>query len=228
MVKNNIERLTIIAKGMAELNQKIVFVGGAVVQLYASDNSHMESRATEDVDCIIRYQSHLEKISFEKALRKHHFYEDTNDGVICRWMHNGEKVDIMPTDEKYLSFTNKWYDYGYENRITYTLPEGNTIFILPVTAFIATKFEALHSRGGNDLRCAHDFEDIIFVLNNCSEFDEFCNKEPNEELKSYIKEQSIWLLSRPFIEEEIECVLPYGEEDRSSYILKILTSIKGQ
>ena len=56
---------------------------------------------------------------------------------------------------------------------------------MPVTVFVAAKFEALHSRGGNDLRYAHDFEDIIYILNGCNDFLTKCANEENEELKSY-------------------------------------------
>ncbi len=35
--------------------------------------------------------------------------------------------------------------------------------------YIATKLEAVRSRGGEDLRFSHDFEDIVYVLNYSSE-----------------------------------------------------------
>ena len=96
---------------------------------------------------------------------------------------------------------------------------------MPVTVFVAAKFEALHSRGGNDLRYAHDFEDIIYILNGCNDFLTKCANEENEELKSYLIEQSNWLISRSNIREEIECALPVGEESRSPDLLDLLQQL---
>lgn len=94
MEKTNTSRIITIAEGLKELNHKVVYVGGAVVQFYADDNASIEPRATVDVDCVVKYSSHLEKAEFEKKLREHGFQEDIEDGVICRWIHHNEKVDI--------------------------------------------------------------------------------------------------------------------------------------
>ncbi len=224
-MKNNLERIESVADKFEELNQRIVYVGGAVVQCYSSDYAVGEIRATEDVDCIVKYDSHMDRIEFEKELRRHHFVEDLEDGVICRWKFENDKVDIMPTNEKFLSFSNKWYEYGFEKRIPYLLPNGNVIFIMPVVVFVATKFEALKARGGNDLRYSHDFEDIIFILNSCNDFELKLKEEDNAELKLYIVTNVKWLLNRFNIHEEIECVLPYGEEERSDDIILLLNKI---
>ncbi len=41
------------------------------------------------------------------------------------------------------------------------------IIQFPVPFYLASKLEALHSRGGEDCRGAKDFEDIVYVLNYC-------------------------------------------------------------
>lgn len=225
MEKSNIERIITVAKALKELNQQVVYVGGAVVQFYSDETASAESRATVDVDCVVKYNSHVEKIRFEERLRELSFREDLVDGVICRWTMQDEKVDIMPTDEKYLSFSNKWYGYGFDKKIQLLLDEECVIYIMPVLVFVASKFEAIRSRGGEDLRCSHDFEDVIYVMNSCSLFVKEFIDEQNEELKQYIKEQALWLLNRKNLIEEIECVLPYGEEERVSQIILKLGGI---
>ena len=226
-MKDNISRIISIAKGLKELNSRVVYVGGAVVQFYADDAAAIEPRATVDVDCVVKYDSFKDKVCFENRLRELKFYEDREDGIICRWSHNNEKIDIIPTDERFLSFTNRWYEYGVETQQKYRVNDEYVINIMPVLVYMATKLEAVESRGGSDLRCSHDFEDFIYVLNSCSNLLDQYEAEKNSELKEYVQSEAKSLLSRKNIREEIECVLPYGEEQRLEYILSILRHIAG-
>ena len=124
-------------------------------------------------------------------------------------------------DETSQSFGNKWYRPGFKKREAFTLPSGITIYRLPVTYYIATKIEALLSRGGNDWRGAKDFEDIIYVLNYCSEFVE-SYKAADNKVRKYLTMQFSKMLQRPNISEEIECVLPSDEIERTDIILDIM------
>lgn len=223
MEKTSIERLQNIADGLTDLNEQVVFVGGAACGLYATDTAAQDARPTMDVDCVVELFSYHEYISFEDKLRQRRFMNDIEPGApVCRWIYKGDVVDIMPDDEDILGFSNRWYKPGFKNREPYQLPSGKTIYILPVTYYIATKLDAILSRGGSDLRVSHDFEDVIYVLNYCPEFQQrYLHEE--ESLRTFIHEQFVMLLNRPNIHEEIECALPLGEEDRVDLILEILS-----
>lgn len=222
MEKTSLDRLQNIAEGLTDLNEQVVYVGGAACGLYATDSAAQDARPTNDVDCVVELLSYREYTDFEEKLRQRRFINDIEPGApVCRWIYKGDMVDIMPDDKDILGFSNRWYRPGFKNREPYQLPSGKTIYILPVTYYIATKLDAILSRGGNDLRISHDFEDIIYVLNYCPEFRErYLHEEP--QLKTYLKEQFTALLQRNNIHEEIECALPLGEEDRIDIILDIL------
>lgn len=222
MEKTSVERIQNIAEGLKDLNEHVVFVGGAVCGLYATDSAAQDARPTNDVDCVVEVMSYHEHAVFEEKLRQHHFTNDIRPSApICRWVYKDVVVDIMPDDEDILGFSNRWYRPGFKNKEPYQLPSGKTIYILPVTYYIATKLDAVLSRGGSDLRVSHDFEDIIYVLNYCPEFKERCLEE-EPILRDFLKKQFASLLSRANIREEIECVLPYGEENRVDIIMSIL------
>ena len=172
MLKTNNERLQEIAEGMQSLNERLVYVGGAMVGSYANDPAAAEPRPTTDMDCVVDSKNYAEHVAVEEQLRKLHFQNDTESEppVICRWVYNGELVDVMSYEEKSLSFGNRWYKPGFEHREIYTLPSGKQIYRLPAAYYLATKIEALLSRGGEDWRGANDFEDIIYVLNYCKDF----------------------------------------------------------
>ncbi len=219
----NLERLQKVAEGLEELNEQVVYVGGSLPGLYSTDSAAPEPRATTDVDCIVRFGNHVEKEKFEERLRSKHFSEDQSENaVICRWNYEGEIVDIMPTDERFFSFTNRWYETGMNSKERFTLPNGMVINILSVVTFVATKLEALRSRGGDDLRGEKDFEDIVYILDCCADFPRRMMDEHNEELKSFVVQQLNELLQRPNIVEEIECALPIGDENRCDIVIQAI------
>jgi predicted nucleotidyltransferase len=74
------------------------------------------------------------------------------------------EVDLMPTDEKILGFSNRWYPAAAASAVSITLPSGRRISLISSPAFLATKFEAFHTRGKNDVVMSHDLEDIVNVV----------------------------------------------------------------
>ena len=223
---SNIERLQEVAEGLADLNDRVTYVGGSITGLYAQDAAVAAPRPTKDVDCVVEYYSFQEKEEFENLLRERHFSEDMDeDAPLCRWLYKQFEVDIMPSDDRYFHFTNRWYKPGVKRREPYTLPNGRIINIMPLLFFIATKLEAMPDRGGEDLRGSQDFEDIVYVINSCPDFLVRYRREKSLELKTYIREQFHTLLARPNIMEEIEYALPMGEEDRADLILDVFSQV---
>lgn len=131
----------------------------------------------------------------------------------------------MPSDSKVLGFTNKWYDEGIQNKIVKALPDATEIFVFSPEYYLAAKFEAHKSRGGSDLRQSHDFEDIIYILDNCSELlDSISNV--NETVKAYLKDECSILLKNEGLTEGIESALPYGsEEEATEIIMELILNI---
>lgn len=102
-----------------------------------------------------------------------------------------------------------------------TLPDGTDVFVFSPEYYLAAKFEAHNARGGNDLRQSHDFEDIIYILDNCSDI--LNNISASEQsVKMYLKQECQKLLENPNITEGIETALPYGSGEESSDILGML------
>ena len=223
MQKTNNERLQEVAEALQDLNDRLVYVGGAMAGSYATDPTATEPRVTYDVDCVVNTTSYSEHIAFENQLRAKHFQNDqTPDAPLCRWVLNGEKVDVMSMVESSLSFGNRWYRPGFSRRELCKLPSGECIYRLSVTYYIATKIDALLSRGGNDWRGAKDFEDIIYVLNYCTDFIDRFKKEDIQVCR-YVSEQFALMLKRPNISEEIESVISYDEIERTDMILSFFS-----
>jgi len=219
MPSTNVIMLQTVANGLGELKDEMVFVGGVVAELYADNPAASEIRPTLDVDCVIEIRSRLQFAKMEENLRAKGFKNDTSkDAPICRWIYKDIKVDVMPTDSDVLGFSNRWYEEGIEIKIQKTLPDGTEVFVFPPEYYLAAKFEAHNSRGGNDLRQSHDFEDIIYILDNCSNIVDNISAS-NPSVKEYLKSECQKLLENPNITEGIESALPYGSGEESGDIL---------
>jgi hypothetical protein len=143
---NNTFILETIAHGLGDMLNQFIFVGGTVVELYASSDTYQEARQTDDVDCVIEVTSLANYYVLEEKLRQLGFKDDIiEDGPICRKLYKGIKVDVMPTDESILKFSNSWYKEGFSNAQYYILSSSTSIKILPVSYFIASKLEAFFS-----------------------------------------------------------------------------------
>jgi hypothetical protein len=99
-----------MARKLAPLLPELAFVGGCATALLITDPAAAEPRITYDVDVIVEVASFSQYAKLSKRLRKLGFSEDSSEGApICRWASEGMLLDVMPTDEKILGFSNRWY-----------------------------------------------------------------------------------------------------------------------
>lgn len=219
--------IELVANGLEELKNEVVFLGGMVTFIYADDAYLSEIRPTKDVDCIVQVHSKMAYSDLEGKLRKKGFKNDIHSEkpLICRFIYEGIIVDVMPTDTSILGFSNKWYKIGFENRVSYQLTTETSIYILPIEYYLATKFEALLGRGGTDLRISHDFEDIIYIVQNNGELVKTI-QSANLEAQTYLKLQFKKILQDKNYRESVEAVLPYGcSVDEIEFILEKLKEL---
>ncbi|QNL51927.1 hypothetical protein H8S90_10290 [Olivibacter sp. SDN3] len=215
--RENLLRIKAVYNALEELAEEVVFVGGATVSLY-TDRIAEEVRPTDDIDILVELISYQGYADIEEKLRQKGFVNDWESGVICRYKVQGIVVDVMPTSDQILGFSNKWYIPGFSNAIAYTLDEEYIIKIFAPSYFLATKLEAFKNRGHRDGRTSTDFEDIVYFLNNRSSiWEELRNAET--ELKGYIANSFRDLLNNKYIDEWISVHLEYSEQERQYFIL---------
>ncbi len=58
-----------------------------------------------------KIESALRKLGFKRPI------EEQDQKIICRWDYRGILVDVMPTDEKILGFTNRWYSEAIRQKV---------------------------------------------------------------------------------------------------------------
>jgi len=218
----NIVRLKSVANALGLLKDKVVFVGGATVSLYASRPLAVSVRPTDDVDVAIELVSLNEFYKLQDHLLKLGFKHDVSSPIISRFLLDGLKVDFMPTDASILGFSNQWYPEGLRNAVTHNLDKDIAILIFRSPYFIASKMEAFKTRGKSDLYWSHDLEDIIFVLDNRDTIeDELLNADSS--VKKYLREElSILLKNDSFEEALIAHVEQSDQTQRKNRIMSLL------
>jgi hypothetical protein len=140
-----------------------------------------------DITTYAQYNSLIEVLR-----TKHGFAHDIN-GPLCRFKVQGVTVDVMPTNEKVLNFSNKWYQEAMANPLRYVLPSQKTIKLVSAPVFLCTKMEAFLDRGKNDYFGSADLEDIITLIMGRQSLLSEC-RGASTEIKQYLSERFSSLL----------------------------------
>ncbi len=154
-----------IARALGQLNNQVIYVGGATVGLYINDPAAEDVRPTKDVDISLSIASIGELENIREELKIKGFTQTAEDNVICRFRYDDIKLDVMNTKAIGWAPANPWFAPGFVLKETVEVEE-QTIQILPLPYFLATKFEAYNNRGKKEPRTSHDFEDIVYVIDN--------------------------------------------------------------
>lgn len=172
-VETNLEMIRHVARDLGDLRDRVVFLGGAATALLITDKASPDVRITTDVDVIVEIASRVDYYRFVELLRARKFTEDVSeDAPVCRWRIGGIVVDVMPTDEEILGFSNRWYSQALRSATTVGIAEEMTIRVVTGPCFLATKIEAFYSRGRGDFMSSHDMEDIVTLLDGRPEVGE--------------------------------------------------------
>lgn len=191
----NVGLVEVVARSLGPLCSQFVFVGGCAAGLLITDAARPPVRATVDVDLIVEVATRAEYYARLREDLLRAGFRESGD-VVCRWEVQGIVVDVMPTTEEILTFTNPWYEAALKSATEVTLPGGSTIKLISAPLFIATKLEAFYGRGNEQYGTSHDMEDIITVVDGRPElFDEIL--ATSIEVRHYLAAELLDLLETP-------------------------------
>ena len=169
------------------------------------------SSATSPPTANTRHSSQYQALA--ERLRDRGLEEAMGEPVICRWRHrqSGLAIDVMPTAEAVLGFSNRWYPLGIETAIERTLASGVRIRAVAPPLVIATKLAAWRGRGSGDILRSLDVHDIIVLINGRPELaDELAVQ--GDELRAYVAEELAGLVDEPYLEYVVQsAVAGYGD-----------------
>lgn len=117
-----------------------------------------------DIDFTLKLNTYKYFSEFQNRLSQLGFQPDPFDHSINSYKYKNIPVDIMLAVDSPIGPCNRWYQKGFSSSQEITI-EGETIQIFSAPYFLAIKFEAYNIRG-EEIKTSHDFEDIIYVINN--------------------------------------------------------------
>ena len=227
MLKNktvNIKVVEKVAISLEELNKEVIYVGGAVVSLYVTDEGAEQPRPTKDIDISVQISTYAQMEELREKLALKRIYPALSEKVMYRYSFEDILIDFIPFEQTPLGPTNSWLKPGFEKAYPVNIGELE-IKILPVSLFLATKWEAFKGRGG-DPRVSPDFEDIIYIIDNNKELVTDV-RNANKDVQEYLKEMSTEILDHPYRNEIIEChINPFTVEERRAVIVEKLIAMK--
>lgn len=191
------------AKVLEPLLDEVVLVGGCATGLLVTDPAVGSIRPTIDIDVITEVGSYVHYSELSIRLRNLGLIEDTRqDAPTCRWRYQDQLIiDVMPTDEKVLGFSSRWYQPAIASAQETELAGLRLRVIAPVH-FIATKIEAFRGRGHGDYSASHDLEDVMTVIDGRPEILGEVS-EAEAEVRIYIASEIAQLLGAPSFREAI-------------------------
>lgn len=186
------------AEALGPLVSDVVFLGGASIHLWVSDQAAPATRATNDVDVISAVTGKSGYYKLGERLRERGFSEASDSPVICRWRHakTGLVLDVMPADENVLGFSNQWYDHAIATSVELSLANGTKIRAATPPSIIATKLAAWHGRGNDDMLGSLDLHDVLVLIDGREELTFEIGEEPV--LSRYISSELAALRRNPY------------------------------
>lgn len=225
----NVRSVELVAAALGDLCDELVLVGGCAASLLIDAPTAPPPRVTYDVDLIAVVAALRSYHALEEQFAQRGFKRDVSpDAPICRWRIGAIEVDLMPTDETVLGFSNRWYAAAAATATRLALPSGTTINLITAPAFLATKFEAFRTRGKADLLLSHDFEDIINVLEGRLSIVEEVGAGGTA-LRSYLAQQFASIIAAPDFTNVLPGLVAYDElhSRRVAAVMNRISAIVG-
>jgi len=224
--ESNLELIAGIAEALGELRERLVFVGGCATGLLITDPAAAPVRATTDVDAIVAVVSQADYREFSRQLRERGFTQTLEEGEPpYRWTLAGMKLDVMPTSEAILGFSNRWYVPAMQTAAAVQLRENLSIRLVAPAYFVATKLEAFLGRGEGDYLASHDLEDVLSVVDGRPELvAEIARADPA--LRDFVAQVFGRLIAdESFIDRLPGLVLDGSPQERTNIVLQRLTAL---
>ena len=227
---DEIEELVVrTAQRLGDILNDVVFVGGFAAWLLVTERIGRTWRSTNDVDVLVEIATPFEYQQLEAKLRKRGFAHDTREGApICRFRHGDDLIlDVMPTEESILRFSNRWYAAAIPGAIQVTLGEDTRIRLIDAVHFVATKLDAFASGERGDMASSKDIEDIVALADGRRALSEEFASAPTV-VREFVRGELARLIDQEALLEHLEGHLDREGRLRLPAVRGILSALAGR
>lgn len=183
--------LTEVARGLGDLVERVVFIGGAVAPLLQIDRVFPAPRPTGDVDAIAMTVSYSDYQALRENLRERGFQETQDSRHAHRWTTPGPlrvPLDLVPIGNHLGASGNPWDEAAIATAVTIEIEPGLTIRHASASGFLALKFAAFRDRGSDDPFASDDLEDIFALVASRGTIIDEVDRSPDH-IRVFIRER---------------------------------------
>jgi len=221
--ETNKQMVLAVAQSLGALLPDVVFLGGSVAGFLISNPAFLNVRPTDDVDLVVEVASYVKYQDLLATLRSMGFTHDM-DGPWCRLKIHGIKVDVMPTKEAILNFSNRWYVPAMATATDFQLSKDVTIKLISAPLFLCTKLDAFSDRGHGDYLSSSDIEDVVAIVNGRDELIEECAAQ-NGAVVEYLAANFRQLIGADLFLNALPGILPYTARNREAIVVSRMTEL---
>jgi predicted nucleotidyltransferase len=207
MAQDNLIAISKVADRLGDLADRVVFIGGATLELLAPDPGGAPPRITKDVDVVVEVSSSLDYLSRLAADLTQRGFRQLLGAPIFRWTLDETTVDFLPTRTEILGFSDRWYPEAFTHAVDHFLPDGRRIRLVTTPYFLAMKLDAYNDRGHGDYAASHDMEDVIAVIDNRPTIEDELRTAPSD-VRRFVAEELARHLTQPAFVEALPGYLP--------------------
>lgn len=99
MLKNQTINLKIVEKvalALEEINDEVIYVGGAMVSLYVTDEGAEQPRPTKDIDISVQVNSYAQMDQLREKLMSKKIYPAPTETIMYRYTFDDILIDFIP------------------------------------------------------------------------------------------------------------------------------------
>jgi len=94
----NLKAVEKVALALEELNEEVIYIGGAIVGLYVTDIGAEEPRPTKDIDVSVQISTYPEMVQLSEKLATKHIHPAPMEEILYRYQYEDILIDFIPYD----------------------------------------------------------------------------------------------------------------------------------
>ena len=180
---------------LGPLNDRLVFIGGAIAPILQTESPFLSARVTTDVDGVAATGSARDHAALQGELRARGFREATTERHAHRWIcpdADQSRFDLVPAGDHLGSSGQVWDQVAIDTAVSLEIEPGLTIRHSSAATFLALKWAAFNDRGKTDPFASHDLEDIVGLIASRPTIVDDARSAPGTVL-AFVRDWSVWL-----------------------------------
>lgn len=205
--------LNLVADGLADLRDKMVYAEGAGMNLYIDEKMPSMNRPVKDDKVDVQLATEMDMENMTDKLTQMGWTETENRDTIRRFNYENCRVEIV--HKKTISWvpTRVWLEKGLDHLME--IERGGTVFtVVPFPYYLANQLSTYSIRDVVGPRKSYEFTVAIFLMVNRKDWAEQITKADDPSLKLFLLNSLLEVKNNYRLQDAIKAELPPANAER--------------